>query len=110
MNVSQGGSVIVNQAAPSSYPASYTFEDGSEVRLEAVPAAGYQFESWSGDLAGTANPGTVVIDCNKSVTANFSPAGRPLITWPQVNWPVVGWIASCLVLAGLLVTVLIVRR
>ncbi len=109
MDVSQGGSVIVNQTAPSSYPAIYTFEDGSEIRLEAVPAAGYQFESWSGDLAGTANPETIVIDCNKSVTASFSREGFQ-VRWPQVNWPVVSWIASCLVLAGLLVTVLIVRR
>lgn len=109
MNVSQGGSVIVNQAAPSSEPATYTFKSGTHVRLEAVPASGYLFDSWSGDLSGKANPATIVMDCNKSITANFIKGGFQ-VRWPVVDWSVSGLTISCLVLAGLLVTVLIVRR
>ncbi len=114
MNVSQGGSVIVNQAAPSSELATYTFKSGTHVRLEAVPASGYLFDSWSGDLSGKANPTTIVMDCNKSITANFSKGGLSKggfqVRWPVVDWSVSGLTISCLVLAGLLVTVLIVRR
>ncbi len=115
IDVSQNASASANQSTPSSYPATYTFEGGSSVRLEAVPDPGYRFQSWSGDLSGTTNPATIVMDCNKSITANFTKGGGlqvrlPAVRWPTVNWPVVSWIASCLVLAGLLVTVLILRR
>ena len=109
MDVSQGGSVKVNQFDTSSGIATYTFEDGTHVRLKAVSAPGYLFDSWSGDLSGTANPAIIVVDCNKSVTANFTRQGFH-IRWPVVDWSVFIWFISCLVLAGLLVTVLIVRR
>ncbi|MFC2052198.1 hypothetical protein ACFLT4_05670 [Chloroflexota bacterium] len=109
MGVSQGGSVIVNQAAPSSNITTYTFKSGTHVHLEAVPASGYLFNSWSGDLFDSANPTTVIVDCNKSITANFSRGGFQF-RWPVVDWSVYGWTITCLVLAGLLVTVLIVRR
>ncbi|MFC1966594.1 hypothetical protein ACFLWI_06620 [Chloroflexota bacterium] len=109
MNVSQGGSVTVNQSAPSSELATYTFKDGTHVRLEAVPAPGYLFDSWSGDLSDAANPTTIIMDCNKNVTANFSKGGFQ-VRWPVVDWSVSGLTIGCLVLAGLLVTVLIIRR
>ena len=67
-----GGIVKVIQTIPSSYPFTYTFDEGMNVRLEAVPAPGYIFNNWSGDLSGTTNPTTIAIDCNKSITANFS--------------------------------------
>jgi len=41
------------------------------VTLTPVPAAGYRFDHWSGDLTGTANPGTLVMNATKSVTAHF---------------------------------------
>lgn len=50
--------------------ASYTH--GETVSLQAVPAAGYEFAGWSGVLNGDVNPATVVMDSNKSVTANFT--------------------------------------
>ncbi|MFC1989405.1 hypothetical protein ACFLVW_02400 [Chloroflexota bacterium] len=109
MNVSQGGSVTVNQSVPSSELATYTFKDGTHVRLEAVPAPGYLFDSWSGDLSDAANPTTIIMDYNKNVTANFSKGGFQ-VRWPVVDWSVSGLTIGCLVLAGLLVTVLIIRR
>ncbi len=69
---SGGGIIEVDQTAPSSYPDISTFKDGTSVRLEAVPASGYHFSSWSRDLSGATNPTTIVIDCNKKITANFS--------------------------------------
>ena len=41
------------------------------VGLEAVPAAGYIFVDWSGGVTGNANPTTVTMSCDRTVTANF---------------------------------------
>ena len=67
-----GGTVEVDQTASSSYPASFSINSGVSVHLEALPASGYRFDNWSGDLSDTANPTTIVINCNKTVTAEFS--------------------------------------
>ena len=63
---------MIDQTAVPSYPHTYTFNTGASVNLEAVPAPGYRFENWSGALSGSENPATIVIDCNKNITANFS--------------------------------------
>jgi len=49
---------------------SYTL--GTTVTLQATPNSGYVFTGWSGDLTGTTNPATLVMNSNKSVTANFA--------------------------------------
>jgi hypothetical protein len=67
-----GGIVKVGQAASFSYPATYDFENGTYVNLEAIPASGYLFNGWSGDLSDNTNPTTIVIDCNKRIIASFS--------------------------------------
>lgn len=45
---------------------------GSVVHLAAVPAAGYTFSGWSGDLAGSLNPAVITMTGNKTVTAIFT--------------------------------------
>jgi len=69
---STGGIVEVNEIALSSYPETSTFTSGSSVQLKAIPASGYRFDYWDGDLSGITNPSTIVVDCNKKLTANFS--------------------------------------
>ena len=59
------GSVTLN---PSTGP----YTSGTVVTVTAVPAAGYTFSSWSGNLTGSTNPTTITMDGNKSVTANFT--------------------------------------
>ena len=49
-----------------------TYAEGTVVSVTATPAAGWQFDGWSGDAGGTANPVSITMDANKSVTANFS--------------------------------------
>jgi uncharacterized repeat protein (TIGR02543 family) len=66
------GTIVIDQTAVSSFPHTYNLEAGSPVKLEAVPASGYRFENWSGTLSGSENPTTIVMDCNKTITANFS--------------------------------------
>jgi hypothetical protein len=81
------GTVKVNG---SSYglPTTADFFLGATVSLEAVPDKASSFTSWGGDLGGTANPTSIAMTSDKSVTVNFdplittiaaSPAGR-LIT------------------------------
>ncbi|NQX59958.1 InlB B-repeat-containing protein [Paenibacillus qinlingensis] len=55
-------------------PASGSYNVGTLVTLTAVPSAGYVFSGWSGDLSGAANPATLVMNANKTVTATYVPA------------------------------------
>lgn len=48
------------------------YEYGTRVTLTAQQEPGFVFRTWSGDLTGTANPITIVMDGPKSVTANFA--------------------------------------
>ena len=43
------------------------------VELTPVPASGYKFNGWSGDLTGSAVPGQLAMTKNSTVTANFIP-------------------------------------
>jgi len=49
----------------------------STVTLEAVPASGYSFSSWSGDVTGAANPTTLVANSAKTFAANFTTSPTP---------------------------------
>ncbi|MGD9116291.1 MAG: PKD domain-containing protein [Dehalococcoidia bacterium] len=44
---------------------------GDTIQLTANPAPGWSFTGWAGDLGGTTNPETIVMDGNKDVTATF---------------------------------------
>jgi uncharacterized repeat protein (TIGR02543 family) len=41
------------------------------ITLEAVADVGYVFTGWTQDLTGMTNPGTLIMDCGKFVTATF---------------------------------------
>jgi Zn-dependent metalloprotease/PKD repeat protein len=62
----------VGQGSITLDPPGGTYCEGTVVTLTATPAAGWQFDNWSGDLSGTTNPTTITMSSNKSVTANFS--------------------------------------
>ncbi|MBI3193338.1 MAG: T9SS type A sorting domain-containing protein [Ignavibacteriae bacterium] len=59
------GSVLKN-------PNQLLYDYGSSVVLTATPSEGYNFANWSGDLSGSENPDTILMDNNKTVTANFA--------------------------------------
>lgn len=65
------GQVSVNGTTHSlPYQASYA--SGTNVTLQAIPNNGFQFTSWGGDLSGTANPTTITMTANTTITANFT--------------------------------------
>jgi len=58
-------------------PNQNTYTSGTSVTLTATPKTGYIFSSWSGDLTGLTNPTTIVVNSNKSITANFVASTLP---------------------------------
>jgi len=67
------GSITLNGVIVESYPADSRFYGRISVTLEAIPAPGYYFTNWSGDLAGTENPVSLNIINDSLITADFSP-------------------------------------
>lgn len=56
-------------------PDQATYDHGTNVLLTAMPNGGYNFSGWTGDASGTANPLNVLMNANKSITANFASVG-----------------------------------
>ncbi len=77
------GSVKVN-GLTHSLPWSGPMGGGTEVTLEAVPGTGVSFSEWTGSLTGTANPATVTMDGDKSITAHFIVGGR-VLSAPEIT-------------------------
>ncbi|MDR3735730.1 MAG: glycosyl hydrolase family 28 protein [Acidobacteriaceae bacterium] len=55
-------------------PNQLSYATGSSITVTATPAQYYVFTGFSGDVTGTTNPATLLVDANKSVTANFTQA------------------------------------
>ncbi|HTH47454.1 MAG TPA: hypothetical protein VMB21_08090 [Candidatus Limnocylindria bacterium] len=53
-------------------PLKLVYLSNDVVTVTATPAPGSVFAGWSGDLGGALNPTNLVVNGNKSVTANFS--------------------------------------
>ncbi|MFC1925104.1 hypothetical protein ACFLW2_00220 [Chloroflexota bacterium] len=63
-------------------PSEDRYPSGREVKITAIPASGYTFDHWSGDLSGNSNPTTITMDLDKIVTAHFaelSPVSAPAL-------------------------------
>ena len=68
LTVSVVGNGIVNRVPDLPY-----YPRDSEVELTAVPDSGWVFSYWSGNLWGSQNPDTIIMNGDKEVTANFIP-------------------------------------
>ncbi len=82
LTLNQGGSLgyIVNSPSGTWNGSAYVYNSGSVVQLTAFANTGYHFTGWSGDVSGTANPTTITMNGNKSVTANFASGDPNLAT------------------------------
>jgi predicted small secreted protein len=68
--VTTSGEGKVNQEVAVS-ASSTQYEHGTQVKLTAVPETGWRFSHWEGDLTGSTNPATILVDSEKSITAVF---------------------------------------
>jgi hypothetical protein len=78
VNVVGGGSVTKSPDLPG-------YLQGAGVQLEAIPAVGWAFSAWSGDLAGTTNPDSLYMDTNKTVTSTFLDIAAPSVAVTAPN-------------------------
>jgi uncharacterized repeat protein (TIGR02543 family) len=72
---SGGGALTVN-------PNQASYAAGTQVALAATPSIGYAFSGWSGGASGSANPLTVMLTGNLSITASFTPLPGTLTVTP----------------------------
>jgi hypothetical protein len=78
VNIEGNGVVIKN-------PDHNTFSYGEEVELTAIPDQGWKLDHWSGDLSGSENPETIIMNGDKVVTAHLviaNPPNKPNIEGP----------------------------
>ena len=68
-----GGTVAASPASADGY-----YDSGTQVQLTAKANPGYQFDKWSGDLTGSANPQTLAMGTPRSVTTGFVSAPPPV--------------------------------
>lgn len=59
-------------------PPSNSYEKGQSLQMLASPAGEYIFKEWEGDLRGTSNPSTLVMDTDKVITGKFEKRQYPL--------------------------------
>jgi hypothetical protein len=59
-------------------PASGPYLSNTVVLVSAVPALNWGFSHWTGDLSGSSNPGSVMMNGPRSVQAVFIPTAYPL--------------------------------
>jgi len=67
------------------------YKSGVQVVLIASPVADYYFDSWSGSASGTTASITIIMDSDKSVTANFATTPQAKYTTPGTG-AAVGWV------------------
>ena len=80
---SDGGSVS---------PSGGNYDEGTSVTLTATPASGYTFDYWSGGASGTSSTTTIVMDADKTVTANFVTTGPTVLFSDDFSDPDSGWV------------------
>ena len=56
-------------------PSSGDYDAGTEVTLAATASTGWRFDRWEGDLTGSANPASITMSADRTVTAVFVAEG-----------------------------------
>ncbi|SDD76237.1 Serine protease, subtilase family, partial [Algoriphagus faecimaris] len=63
---------VIGQGIVQREPNLNFYNEGSEVKLTAIPAEGWSFDQWSGDISGSQNPYQLTINQESNVVAEFS--------------------------------------
>ena len=96
---SSGGTVLITTTEGSySTSANQTalaipYALGTTLQLSAIPATGYKFDSWSGNLTGYQGNITLVVNSPEAITAEFSKIPTPPWGW------IIGGIAALLLVS-----------
>ncbi|MCK4821760.1 hypothetical protein KA005_38695, partial [bacterium] len=53
-------------------PGTYTYDGAEDISVRAIADSGNRFVGWTGDASGMRNPLLVIMDSDKSITANFT--------------------------------------
>ena len=61
-NPTEGGTVS---------PSTQQYDEGQQISITAAPAAGFLFDKWTGAASGSDKTVSIIMDSDKSVTANF---------------------------------------
>ena len=72
---------IVGEGTVTKNPDQEVYNLGNSVGLTAVPADGWEFSGWTGDLTGSLTPKIIVMDGDKAVTATFERKLEPNNMW-----------------------------
>ncbi|HEY0057027.1 MAG TPA: ice-binding family protein [Pedobacter sp.] len=70
--------VTANPSAGGTTTGTGVYPSGTNLQIRAIPNSGYSFTSWSGDATGTNPTLDIVVNSNKTITANFT-LGGPVI-------------------------------
>jgi len=79
-SVNAAGAGIVNPSGTNWY------DNGESVSVSATAKSGYSFNGWSGDLSGTTNPTSIIMNGPKTVTANFTSTNVPDISVTPLSY------------------------
>jgi hypothetical protein len=60
-------------------PEQASYAPGTMVQLTAVPDPGFEFSHWAGDASGSANPLSITLDADKTVSAVFQAIVEPTV-------------------------------
>lgn len=74
----------------------HDFVEGTVVAISATPDPGWQFDSWTGDVASAGSAmTTTTMDADKTITANFSQLATPTPTPEHCEADFYVWPESC---------------
>ena len=80
---------VTGSGTVSNLPTGTSYSEGTHVLVTPTPSAGSVFSHWEGDLSGMDNPGRVILDGNKTVTAVFRST-----VWSDDMEPGTSWTAT----------------
>ena len=76
----------IGEGTTSPASGTYAYNTGTNISVQAVPNSGWTFTGWSGDVVSTDNPVAVIMDADKTITAQFTEATGQY----SVNFSVIG--------------------
>ncbi len=96
VEVTQSYGITVTTGGGGTVAGGGTYQENATATITASPSAGYTFSHWSGGASGSANPLTVIVATDLTISAIFSPIPSEVTTWDlatehENNWRSFNW-------------------